>query len=61
MGRGRGDLKQQVLAVLLASDTPLTPGQVREALDAELAYTTVMKAAPETPAAHARPRSSCPR
>src|SRR5262249_61737732 len=40
--RGRGDLKQQVLSVLLASDTPLTPGEVRDALDADLAYTTVM-------------------
>lgn len=40
--RGRGDLKQQVLSVLLASDTPMTPGAVRDALDAELAYTTVM-------------------
>ncbi|OLB74823.1 MAG: hypothetical protein AUI14_22560 [Actinobacteria bacterium 13_2_20CM_2_71_6] len=40
--RGRGDLKQQVVAVLLASNVPLTPGQVREAIDADLAYTTVM-------------------
>ena len=40
--RGRGDLKQQVLAVLLAADAPLTPGQVRDGLDADLAYTTVM-------------------
>ena len=40
--RGRGDLKQQVLSVLLASDTPLTPGEVRDALDVDLAYTTVM-------------------
>jgi predicted transcriptional regulator len=40
--RGRGDLKQQVLAVLLAADGPLTPGQVRDGLDADLAYTTVM-------------------
>src|SRR5262249_9823967 len=40
--RGRGDLKQQVLSVLLASDAPMTPGEVRAALDAELAYTTVM-------------------
>ncbi len=40
--RGRGDLKQQVFAVLLASDAPLTPGQVRDAIDADLAYTTVM-------------------
>src|SRR6266487_7133844 len=40
--RGRGDLKQQVLTALLASDVPLTPGQVRDAIDADLAYTTVM-------------------
>ncbi len=40
--RGRGDLKQQVLSVLLATDTPMTPGQVRDAIDADLAYTTVM-------------------
>jgi len=40
--RGRGDLKQQVLAVLLASDTAVTPAQVRRAIDADLAYTTVM-------------------
>ncbi len=40
--RGRGDLKQQVLAVLLAADVPMTPGQVRDAIGAELAYTTVM-------------------
>jgi predicted transcriptional regulator len=39
--RGRGDLKQQVLT-LLAADEPMTPGQVRDALDAGLAYTTVM-------------------
>ena len=35
--RGRGDLKQQVLTVLLASDVPLTPGQVRDAIDADVA------------------------
>ena len=40
--RGRGDLKQQVLAVLLASDVPMTPAQVRGAINADLAYTTVM-------------------
>jgi predicted transcriptional regulator len=40
--RAHGDLKQEVLTVLLASDTPLTPGQVRDAIDADLAYTTVM-------------------
>jgi len=40
--RGRGDLKQQVLTALLASDVPMTPAQVRGAIDADLAYTTVM-------------------
>jgi predicted transcriptional regulator len=40
--RGRGDLKQQVVAVLLASDVPLTPAQVRDAITADVAYTTVM-------------------
>jgi predicted transcriptional regulator len=40
--RAHGDLKQEVLTVLLASDTPMTPGQVRDAIDADLAYTTVM-------------------
>jgi len=40
--RGRGDLKQQVLTLLLASDVPMTPAQVRGAIDADLAYTTVM-------------------
>jgi len=40
--RGRGDLKQQVLTLLLASDVPMTPAQVRDAIDADLAYTTVM-------------------
>jgi predicted transcriptional regulator len=40
--RGRGDLKQEVMAVLLASDGALTPAQVRDAVDAHMAYTTVM-------------------
>ena len=40
--RGRGDLKQQVLSVLLAAEQPLTPAQVRDAIDPDLAYTTVM-------------------
>ena len=40
--RGRGDLKQQVLTLLLASNVPMTPAQVRGAIDADLAYTTVM-------------------
>ncbi|MEV0269737.1 BlaI/MecI/CopY family transcriptional regulator [Hamadaea sp. NPDC050747] len=40
--RGRGDLGQQILAVLESADAPLTPAQVHQALDADLAYTTVM-------------------
>ena len=40
--RGRGDLKQQVLTVLLAAQKPMTPGDVREAIDPGLTYTTVM-------------------
>jgi predicted transcriptional regulator len=40
--RAHGDLKQEVLAALFASDTPMTPGQVRDAIGADLAYTTVM-------------------
>src|SRR5262245_48026560 len=40
--RGRGDLKQQVLSLLLAAEEPMTPGQVRDALGTDLAYTTVM-------------------
>jgi predicted transcriptional regulator len=37
-----GELESAVLAALWASDTPMTAGQVREALDDDLAYTTVM-------------------
>jgi predicted transcriptional regulator len=40
--RSRGSLEREVRAVLTASDQPLTPAQVRDALDDELAYTTVM-------------------
>lgn len=40
--RGRGDLRQQVLALLFGSDTALTPAEVRGAIDPDLAYTTVM-------------------
>jgi predicted transcriptional regulator len=40
--RGRGDLRQQVLTVLMAADSAMTPAQVRDAIDADLAYTTVM-------------------
>src|SRR5690348_7314161 len=44
--RPSGSLEAEVLAVLRAAGTPLTPGQVRERLDArqlgELAYSTVV-------------------
>jgi predicted transcriptional regulator len=40
--RGRGDLAHEVLVVLEAAGEPLTPAQVLERLDGELAYTTVM-------------------
>ncbi|HEY2579789.1 MAG TPA: BlaI/MecI/CopY family transcriptional regulator [Streptosporangiaceae bacterium] len=48
-GRGRaggrrpaGELAAEVLAVLLAADSALTPGQVQERLGRPLAYTTVV-------------------
>ena len=37
-----GSLEAQVLDVLWRADGPVTPAEVREALDADLAYTTVM-------------------
>ena len=40
--RSRGSLEQSVLDVLLASPAALTPGDVRDRLGGELAYTTVM-------------------
>jgi len=40
--RERGGLEHEIIAVLAAHDRPMTPGQVREALAADLAYTTVM-------------------
>ncbi|MEV0154018.1 BlaI/MecI/CopY family transcriptional regulator [Micromonospora sp. NPDC050686] len=39
--RGHGDLEHEILAVLAAADAPLTPADVRERLDAGLAYNTV--------------------
>lgn len=39
--RRRGQLEAEVLACLAASDEPLTPGEIRDALS-DLAYTTVM-------------------
>jgi predicted transcriptional regulator len=40
--RQRGGLEHEVITVLAADGRAMTPGQVREALGAELAYTTVM-------------------
>jgi predicted transcriptional regulator len=40
--RRRGGLEREVVAVLVADGGALTPGQVRAALGADLAYTTVM-------------------
>ena len=40
--RGAGELEAAALAVLQASGTALTPGQVRERLGGRLAYTTVV-------------------
>jgi predicted transcriptional regulator len=41
MRRAKGSLESEVLAALWAAGRPLTPAQVAEALDGELAYTTV--------------------
>ena len=40
--RGPGELEADVLATLWRADQPLSPGQVREELGSDLAYTTVM-------------------
>jgi predicted transcriptional regulator len=40
--RQRGGLEHEVVAVLAAHGEAMTPGQVRDALGAGLAYTTVM-------------------
>jgi predicted transcriptional regulator len=40
--RPSGGLEQEVLAVLLAADQPMTAAQVRTAMGGTLAYTTVM-------------------
>jgi predicted transcriptional regulator len=40
--RFSGELESAVLAALWASDVPLNPGQVRDALGDDLAYTTIM-------------------
>ncbi len=40
--RQRGRLEHEVIAVLATEGGPMTPGEVRDALGAGLAYTTVM-------------------
>ncbi|GIH19436.1 BlaI/MecI/CopY family transcriptional regulator [Rugosimonospora africana] len=40
--RGYGDLTQAIMEIVGQADRPLTPAQVRDALDGRLAYTTVM-------------------
>lgn len=40
--RPDGALERDVMVVLWRADGPLTPAEVRERLDVELAYTTVM-------------------
>ncbi len=40
--RPDGALERDVMEVLWRADKPLTPAEVREQLDADLAYTTVM-------------------
>src|SRR4051812_28800920 len=40
--RGAGELEAEVLAVLQAAGTALTPGEVRDRLGGSLAYTTVV-------------------
>ena len=44
MGERRrfGELEAAVLAALWASPTPLSPAEVQESVDGDLAYTTVM-------------------
>ncbi|CAN5597382.1 BlaI/MecI/CopY family transcriptional regulator [soil metagenome] len=39
--RAKGGLESEVLAALWAADGPLTPGDVMQAVDDDLAYTTV--------------------
>lgn len=39
--RANGSLEREIIACLASSATPMTPAQVRTALDEELAYTTV--------------------
>jgi predicted transcriptional regulator len=39
--RAKGGLESEVLAALWAAEAPLTPGEVVDAIGADLAYTTV--------------------
>ncbi|MGH3437772.1 MAG: BlaI/MecI/CopY family transcriptional regulator [Sciscionella sp.] len=40
--RSRGSLERDVLGVLVAGGRPMTPAEVRDMLEGNLAYTTVM-------------------
>lgn len=40
--RGYGDLAQEILTMIGRAGTPMTPAQVRDTLESQLAYTTVM-------------------
>lgn len=40
--RGHGDLEAMVLRCVWAADKPLSPGEVRDAIEADVAYTTAM-------------------
>jgi predicted transcriptional regulator len=40
--RGQGDLEAMVLRCVWAAEKPLSPGEVRDAIDADVAYTTAM-------------------
>jgi predicted transcriptional regulator len=40
--RQRGDLASEIVTVLVATDRPMTAAEVREKLDPELAYNTVL-------------------
>jgi predicted transcriptional regulator len=40
--RRRGDLEHEILAILATAGRPMTAAEVREALDAALAYNTVL-------------------
>ena len=40
--RSQGDLEAMVLRCVWAAEKPLSPGEVRDAIDADVAYTTAM-------------------